>query len=54
MNARYNLAHALFKAGRMDEAIQNLQAVVNAYPNDEAAKQYLNQALAARAKSGAP
>jgi tetratricopeptide (TPR) repeat protein len=53
MNARYNLAHALFKAGRMDEAIQNLQAVVRAYPNDEAAKQYLSQALAARAKSGA-
>jgi hypothetical protein len=53
MNARYNLAHALFKAGRMDEAIENLEAVVKAYPNDDAAKQYLHQALVARTRSRA-
>jgi hypothetical protein len=37
----------------MDEAIENLQAVVNAYPNDEAAKQYLHQALDERARRSA-
>ena len=49
VNARYNLAHALVKAGRLDEAIENLRAVVAAYPDDAAAKEYLDRTLAARA-----
>jgi len=50
VNARYNLARALIKAGRLDEAIENLRAVVAAYPNDAAAQGYLAQALALRAR----
>ena len=49
VNARYNLARSLIKAGRIDEAIENLRAVVAAYPNDRAARDYLASALAARA-----
>ncbi|HEY3456162.1 MAG TPA: tetratricopeptide repeat protein [Bryobacteraceae bacterium] len=50
VNARYNLARSLIKAGRLDEAIENLRAVVAAYPNDQAAREYLAQALALREK----
>jgi predicted Zn-dependent protease len=50
VNARYNLARALIKAGRLDQAIENLRAVVAAYPNDAAAQEYLAQALALRAR----
>jgi predicted Zn-dependent protease len=48
VNARYNLARALIKAGRLDEAIENLRAVVAAYPNDQTAREYLAKALDAR------
>jgi hypothetical protein len=48
VNARYNLARALIKAGRLDEAVENLRAVVAAYPNDQAAREYLVKAVAAR------
>ena len=50
VNARYNLARSLIKAGRLDEAIENLRAVVAAYPNDQAAREYLTRALALREK----
>ncbi len=50
VNARYNLARSLIKAGRLDEAIENLRAVVAAYPNDQAAHEYLTRALALREK----
>jgi tetratricopeptide (TPR) repeat protein len=50
VNARYNLARALIKAGELDRAIENLRAVVAAYPNDRAAREYLANALAARAR----
>jgi tetratricopeptide (TPR) repeat protein len=50
VNARYNLAHALVKSGRLDEAIENLRKIVIAYPNDEAVKQYLAQVIAARSR----
>ena len=50
VNARYNLARALIKAGRLDEAVENLRPVIAAYPNDQAAREYLASALAARAR----
>jgi hypothetical protein len=50
VNARYNLARALLKSGRLDEAIDNLRAVVAAYPNDQAAREYLAKAVEARAR----
>jgi tetratricopeptide repeat protein len=50
VNARYNLARSLIKAGRLDEAIENLRAVVAAYPNDQAAREYLARTLAMREK----
>jgi DnaJ family protein C protein 3 len=50
VNARYNLAHALVKSGKLDEAIENLRKIVIAYPNDEAVKQYLEQVIAARSR----
>jgi hypothetical protein len=34
----------------LDEAVENLRAVVAAYPNDQAAREYLASALAARAR----
>ena len=45
-NAQFNLAHTLAKAGKTDEAIQNLNQILQHYPADPAAKAFLQQLTA--------
>jgi len=52
VNARFNLANALLKSGRLDEAIENYRQVAAALPEDPLAKQRLEHALALRARRG--
>jgi len=42
-NARFNLAHAQAQAGKKTEAVQNLQRILAAFPNDAAALNFLGQ-----------
>jgi tetratricopeptide (TPR) repeat protein len=45
-SARFNLATALAKSGRIDEAVKNLRQVLAANPDDSYAKQRLADLLA--------
>jgi tetratricopeptide (TPR) repeat protein len=47
-NARFNLAHSLAKAGKTHEAIQNLNQILKDYPEDPAAKAFLQHLITAR------
>jgi tetratricopeptide (TPR) repeat protein len=47
-SARYNLAVALAKAGRVDDAVDNLRRVLADYPEDPVAKRRLADALTLR------
>lgn len=42
-NARFNLAHALARAGDTVDAIDNVRAILAAHPHDAAAKEYLDE-----------
>jgi tetratricopeptide (TPR) repeat protein len=42
-NARLNLAHALVKAGKTQEAIESLKLILQTYPNDRDARAFLDQ-----------
>lgn len=46
--ARFNLANAQIKAGKLDEAIENLRKVIAASPDDPLPKKRLEEAQAAR------
>ncbi|HLK48447.1 MAG TPA: tetratricopeptide repeat protein [Bryobacteraceae bacterium] len=46
--ARFNLANAQIKSGRLDQAIENLRKVVAANPEDPLPKKRLEEALASR------
>jgi tetratricopeptide (TPR) repeat protein len=54
-SARFNLATALAKSGRIDEAIANLRQILAANPDDPYAKQRLAElsGLSPRAAPGA-
>jgi tetratricopeptide (TPR) repeat protein len=41
VNARFNLAHALAKAGKLNQAIENLEIILKNFPDDPAARQFL-------------
>jgi tetratricopeptide (TPR) repeat protein len=47
-NARLNLANALVKSGRLDEAIGEYRRILETNPDDELTKDRLEKALAAR------
>jgi len=47
-SARFNLATALAKAGRVDDAVDNLRRLVADNPEDQAAKRRLADALTLR------
>jgi len=49
--ARFNLANALVKAGRLDEAIADYREVIQAFPNDPLPKTKLAEALEQKAKT---
>ncbi len=46
--ARFNLANAQIKAGKLDEAIANLRQVIAANPDDPLPRKRLQEALEAR------
>ena len=48
--ARFNLAVALAKAGRVDDAVDNLRRVLADYPEDAVAKRHLADALTLRGR----
>ena len=44
-SARFNLATALAKSGRIDEAVENLRKILAANPDDPYAKQRLSELI---------
>ena len=54
LSARFNLANALAKSGRIDEAIDNLRKVLAINPDDAYAKKRLADLLAGSAPAAHP
>jgi tetratricopeptide (TPR) repeat protein len=48
IDARYNLALALAKTGKIDEALENFRAVLAAYPGNARLESQFNDLLARR------